>query len=83
MTPTQLKSQSKKPLDAAKIDLLIGAITEFYARIHPEIVVEGVIELPKPPKFFQFTKWAAFIAKWQRIGSAVVHLIEVIVKIFK
>ena len=83
MTPTQLKSQAKKPLTAEQVQLLIGAITEFYARIHPEIVGEGVIELPKPPKFFQFTKWAAFIAKWQRSGEAVVQLIQVIIKTFK
>jgi len=93
MTPTQLRTATKKPLTDGQIQLLLGAITEFYATVQPELVEEGVVKVPLPPEapnFFQFKKWPAFfkefkayVAKWKRIGGAVVHLIEVTVKIFK
>jgi len=93
MTPTQLKTATKKPLTTEQVQLLIGAITEFYATVQPELIDEGIVKVPAPPEapnFFQFKKWPAFfkafkdyVAKWKRIGAAVVHLIEVTVKIFK
>jgi hypothetical protein len=91
MTPEKLSQKARKPLEESAIKALIAAVVEFYETIYPLLTVEGEVQIPpppKPPKFFQFAKWPAFIAalsayiaKWEAVGRSLVTFVTKVAKI--